>query len=667
MRRSFFWMLLALPLLVGVSPPWPDITDGSGIPGMSGNKGNEDTLSYLLGLTEFASTGGSGCEDYYVSADAGGTAAEGDDDADGTSWATAWQSLCRADYEIENGTYSQCIRVWFDSGDEANDEWEDLTTELDCLDSAGSPAWDNASWDGSIGPPKNLGTMETPAAYVSASDPSSPFRMNMLELPQAQNQEDCAFGGSETLDCYEDDDGLFFGLQEEEFPSDTSTVPFQGGYLAVQNVVVSFYPPMPERTGSAVTKDIFGGNVISLNVDAGTVLPSQQVNLTSVHGGTDIHIQPKFTQRDTADLHRDCGGVVAASPLGCLGVSDGYVSALGGDGLCTGVANNAPWTGCKITSGIWDQLNPIIVPVEGSTIIISDQTYTYMNGYHSGDDRYDGPLATIAASSLYLLGPMTFDNGVRTENPEANGIRLAAAMGVDLTGVNPGTREAVMAFVNFGSAANPILGDVASEEEVIVIHDNGNVVENHPDFDLKMYGVRVAEADFGILELDDVLANSVNTINVEIYCSDFRDYGTQAIQIGPTASPVASALDNSRDITIVDTYFDEVGNVLQVGADVVAATHAAAIVDLDTYPELSCNGDETCATGWVEDGGLGAMKRVISAQTVSNRKSVCPTAWEFEFSNGVADAGYEAFQKNIRIPAFVAGASIKGFRFGAAD
>ena len=434
-----------------------------GIPGVTSGVGTEASLNYLLGLQEFAYIPPISAT-YYVSSDAGGRAGAGDDDNTGLSWAQAFRSLCAIDGIIEAAT--EPIHVIFDS-DGGNDEWLTLATDIDC---------ENGDyWDGSLGPPELIGSIDIPAVILSASDPSNCVDLDLLEMRDEQILQNCTganYGGNACRIA--DNEGVFSGRSDPGVKT---------GWLAVQNFCVEHYPNDLELNSSDAIKPVVVGNVITLNVDAGTI-QGDRAAFASQTGGISIHINPVVAARPPSDFYAACN-TATDSALGCAD-ADVYPDTA----LCSGT--DVPYTGCTAAGFKTDQ--PLFIGGIGSLILISDQTYSFTtNGQKTGVLALDSVIHISNGSEFVALGPMKLQNGVHPDNavPHVGGTNsIASAMKFQADhptlGQSDSAQQWVVAFVEFdgfwGAVSAPPAG-------VLQIDYSGNATGMA--YTLETYGLRI--------------------------------------------------------------------------------------------------------------------------------------------------------------------------------
>lgn len=633
-------------------------------PGVEGTVGNEETLDAIYKLDAFA--GMPSYPKYYVSADNGGAAAQGDDTNDGLSWANAWRSLQKADELIE----ATCgVEVIFDSSTAsgAADVWDTLDGDFRISGSAAE------SWDGKLGPPPDdCGSLEAPGAILSNSTykRATPFYIdatNMTSYQLTEGGDHCSPNSPKTSE--QANDALFTG----------QVVGGGGelnGFLAVQNASVYNYtgtPGLEKNCATGVYSNVspmLGGNIISLNLRAGMDDPDSakegaQMNgsntLISMHGGTAILLNPDWQDRDYADFDEDCTGGSCGSDdtparALCEDTDDPY-ACCGADSSSPGDAGDSQCTG-------W---NAPFVTTQGNFILISDKTYTVdQSQFASGSTTYIAGSTTSASDicvDMVFLGS-TFAASAGTDTSVKYPALRATAKG---TGT---TSSAYVGFTSFkdivhGSAATPLTGSSVIEIWMGSLSDTAAM-------DLDLYQVEFLDAlgyriisygDGGVAGGGAVKDNQTWTNTFDAYCIGF-DIAEQLAAAGYAYlvdlgyDTATTPGDGSLDILLRDWFYDDVSQSAGMFVGALRGNHdsGAAMVTAAQADEYHCGGVDACTSANLEEIQL--------IQAAANSPSPVPFCTETSTATFPVAAS-SCSSEDGWLPAFILGETVKSFTFGA--
>lgn len=349
---------------------WPDCTP---IPGITNAIGNRATLEHFLDMDYWYARQGT---PIYVSNSAGGDITTvGDDDNDGLTITSPIRSIDKVDSLIEDGCN------YYDFRWDAGDTWIALALDLNHKDAT--------VWDGSLGPPPaGCGTNDIPAFYSGPYlNPVNGFvDWDLRNMTEDQLSEECT-------GCDDNNDGLFYG--GHDFGNDQ--------WIAVEHHRIINYPNAQENSGTVVKiKDLIAGNVYHNRMDFG-IITGNQVNLTSQHGGIDIGFNPVIYQRPNADFYSACTGAQTTQfSMGCADDDDMTNTV-----LCTsGGGDDIPFDGCLGSDGTWENQAPLFLPVNGSNVLISRQTYWYAIAKSNASVNFQAIFSSANGADLFLLGPM---------------------------------------------------------------------------------------------------------------------------------------------------------------------------------------------------------------------------------------------------------------------
>lgn len=323
--------------------------------------------------------------------------------------------------------------------------------------------------------------------------------------------------------------------------------------------------------------------------------------LYSGKGSAGIHLNTAWNHLDAATFDGDC-----------VGVSDPYV-------CCTGAGD------CEMDT-------QLMMNIGGAGVLIADQTYNWANTQPDDDSGVGALIGVTNAGDLTVIGP-NLANTVTTDDV-VNALHIPCKT----SGAQVDYSFAYMDIVDFNQSGEIVVEAVtgahaACQNDIsfyeVFLNKLGYIGFNHP-------GTLTSQTALNTLSFN--CSHLLEELAALGYLFSFQDAnGVTAGNLDLTAkgSHIGAALDANADL------------YLAANAD----THAAFRILVDAQPEISCDGNEDCSDGWFEESDgvdplVCRVSQVITLPTVEAGDS--------------AGTSHDAW-----IPAYVLGAEVRSFTFGA--